>query len=312
MKTALPLGTVIPSQTEHAAETALVAAGCRLSAFAALTKPRITFMVLVTVATGFILGARRASNPSILLLTTLGTGLVAAGASTLNQLLERSRDLLMRRTKTRPLPTRRVSPAEAAAFGSVMSVAGLAILAFSTNLTAAGVALATLLLYVFIYTPLKPFTTLNTAVGAIPGALPPVIGWAAATGRLGIEAWALFLILFLWQFPHFLAIAWIYREDYERGGHKMLPSVDPSGIITGRQSVLYALALVPASLLPTVVGMAGHFYFAGALILSLYYLFYSMRFWSDVSDLSARRLMRVSFLYLPAILALLLLNPLPK
>ena len=312
MKTALPLENVIPIRTEHPAETVLVEAGGRLAAFVALTKPRITFMVLVTVATGFILGARRASNPSTLLLTTLGTGLVAAGASTLNQLLERSRDLLMRRTKMRPLPTGRVSPTEAAAFGSVVSVMGLAILTLSTNLTAASVALATLLLYVFIYTPLKPFTTLNTVVGAIPGALPPVIGWAAATGRLGIEAWALFLILFLWQFPHFLAIAWLYREDYERGGHKMLPSVDPSGIITGRQSVLYALTLVPASLLPAVVGMAGQFYFAGALILSLFYLSYSVRFWSDVSDLSARRLMRVSFLYLPAILALLLLNPLPK
>jgi heme o synthase len=164
---------------------------------------------------------------------------------------------------------------------------------------------------VFVYTPLKPVTTLNTAVGAIPGALPPVIGWAAATGRLGAEAWAMFLIVFLWQFPHFLAIAWIYREDYARGGHRMLPAVDPLGVMTGRQAAFHALALVPAGLMPSVVGLAGGYYFAGALLLGLFYLVYSVRFWSDVSDVSARRLLRASFLYLPAILALLLMNPLP-
>ena len=184
-------------------------------------------------------------------------------------------------------------------------------LALAANLTAAGVALTTLVLYVFVYTPLKPVTTLNTAVGAVPGALPPVIGWAAATGRLGVEAWALFLIVFLWQFPHFLAIAWIHREDYRRGGHKMLPSVDPLGAMTGRQATYYALALMPAGLLPAVIGLAGGYYFAGALLLGLFYLAAAVRFWSDVSDLSARRLLRASFLYLPAVLALLLLNPLP-
>jgi heme o synthase len=173
------------------------------------------------------------------------------------------------------------------------------------------VALSTLILYVFVYTPLKPLTTLNTAIGAIPGALPPVIGWAAATGRLGAEAWALFLIVFLWQFPHFLAIAWIHREDYARGGHRMLPSVDPSGALTGRQAALHALALVPVGLMPTVVGLAGPYYFAGALLLGLFYLAASVLFWSDVSDRTARRLLRASILYLPAILGLLLSNPVP-
>jgi protoheme IX farnesyltransferase len=163
-----------------------------------------------------------------------------------------------------------------------------------------------------VYTPLKPLTTLNTAVGAIPGALPPVIGWTAATGRFGVEAWALFLIVYLWQFPHFLAIAWLYRDDYALGGHKMLPSVDPHGDMTGRQSALYALTLLPVGLLPTAVGLAGPYYFAGALLFGLYYFTCSVRFWSEVSDTSARRLLRASFYYLPAVLALLLLNPLPK
>ena len=312
MKTAVTLGPPAPAHAvDFAAETVLAGAGGRLAAFVEMTKPRLNVMVLVTVATGFYLGARGASNPSTLSLTMLGTALVAGGASVLNQFFERSRDARMRRTAGRPLPTGRVSPAEAAAFGVAIAVLGLGVLAVAANGTAAAVALATLVLYVFVYTPLKPRTTLNTAVGAIPGALPPVIGWAAATGRLGVEAWALFLIVFLWQFPHFLAIAWIYREDYSRGGHRMLPSADPTGAMTGRQAAGYALALVPAGLLPTVVGLAGGYYFAGALVLGLFYLAYSVLFWSEVSDQTARRLLRASFLYLPAILALLLLNPRP-
>ncbi|WP_254053517.1 heme o synthase [Singulisphaera sp. GP187] len=190
----------------------------RLAAYAALAKLRVATLVLATVAAGFVLGARGSSHPSTLLLTLLGTGMVASGASAWNQYLERRRDVLMRRTAGRPLPSGRLAPREAALFGALIAFAGVAILVVATNLIAAGVALLTFVLYVCVYTPLKPVTTLNTAVGAIPGALPPVIGWAAATGRLGIEAWALFLIVFLWQFPHFLAIAWIYREDYARGG----------------------------------------------------------------------------------------------
>lgn len=314
MKTAVDFGPSVPMHVESPspAETALADAGGRLAAFVALTKPRIAVMVLITVATGFYLGARGGSSPLTLFFTVVGTGLVAGGASTLNQLLERDRDRLMRRTMNRPLPTGKVTPAEAAIFGVVISATGLAIVAAFANPIAAGVALATLVLYVFVYTPMKPMSTLNTAVGAIPGALPPVIGWAAATGRLGIEAWALFLIVFLWQFPHFLAIAWVHRDDYARGGHKMLPSVDPLGAMTGRQATLYALALVPAGLLPSVIGLAGGYYFFGALGLGLFYLACSARFWFDVSDASARRLMRASFLYLPAILALLIFNPLPK
>ena len=285
--------------------------GKRLSAFVELTKPRIAVMVLMTVTVGFVLGARGASHPLALVLTLLGTGLVASGASGWNQVLERERDARMKRTARRPLPAGSVLAFEAAIFSSVLAILGIAVLAVGTNLLASAFALATFVLYVCVYTPLKPITTINTVVGAVPGALPPVIGWAAATGRVGVEAFALFLILFLWQFPHFLAIAWIHREDYRRGGHRMLPSIDPDGRMTARQSVAYALVLVPAGLLPTTVGVAGGWYFLGALLAGLYYLAAALRFWSHVDDRSARLLMRASFLYLPLILLLLLLNPMP-
>ena len=283
----------------------------RFRDFVALTKPRIAMMVLITVFTGFYLGARGASNPSTLLLTMAGTGLVACGASVMNQVLEKDRDKLMRRTVNRPLPAGRVGSIEATVFGCLITSAGLLMLALGVNGLSAVVAVATWLLYVFVYTPLKPLTTLNTAIGAIPGALPPVIGWAAATDRLGVEAWSLFLIGFLWQFPHFLAIAWVHREDYARGGFRMLPLVDPTGAITGRQAAFHALALIPAGLLPTAIGLAGNVYFIGAMILGIYYLIDSIKFWMNISDQSARKLMRASFLYLPAIVLLLLLNPLP-
>jgi protoheme IX farnesyltransferase len=315
MKTAAPL--VAPALVETLgvrpchAESELGRLTQRVAAFVALTKPRIAVMVLMTVAVGFLLGARRASHPSALFLTMLGTALVAGGASAWNQVLERSRDLRMRRTANRPLPSGRLNVVEASVFASALTVAGLLALALGANALAAQVALATFLLYVAVYTPLKPWTTLNTAIGAVPGALPPVIGWAAATGRLGIEAWALFLIVFLWQFPHFLAIAWIYRDDYARGGHRMLPALDPLGLITGRQAAGYALALIPAGLLPAVVGLAGPWYFAGSLLLGLFYLAAATHFWFEVGDPAARKLLRASFVYLPAVLLLLLVNPLP-
>lgn len=308
--TSSTVGLTLPVDPSEASAHAR-AATSRSSAFLALTKPRISMMVLITVGSGFFLGARGASKPWTFLLTLLGTGLVASGASTLNQLIERARDARMKRTKNRPLPTGQVTPAEAGAFGAILSVLGLVILALCANLGAAAVALATLVLYVLVYTPLKSKTTLNTAIGAVPGALPPVIGWVAATGQLGIEAWALFLILFLWQFPHFLAIAWLYREDYARGGHKMLPSVDPTGILTGRQAAFHALVLIPVGMLPAAIHMAGQAYLAGALALGLFYLVASVRFWIEASDASARRLLRASILYLPLLLLLLLLNPLP-
>jgi protoheme IX farnesyltransferase len=304
--------TAVLAETQaHPAELALARAGGRLSAYLALTKPRIGVMVLVTVATGFVLGTRAASHPGALLLTMLGTGLVAGGASAWNQYLERARDLRMRRTASRPLPSGRLTPMQAGVFGSVITVAGLAILVLGVNRLSAVLAATTFVLYVAVYTPLKARTTLNTVIGAVPGALPPVIGWGAATGQLGVEAWALFLIVFLWQFPHFLAIAWIYRDDYARAGYRMLPNVDPRGAITGRQAAGYALALIPGGLLPAVVGLAGAYYFAGALLLGVFYLWFAVKFWAEPSDRTARRLLRASFVYLPLVLMLLLSNPMP-
>ena len=289
----------------------LQTSGSKILAYITLTKPRIAVLVLFTVAVGYVLGTRVVPGGSAveLIASLVGTGLVAAGASVWNQVLERSRDRRMTRTAKRPLPTGRVGLVEAGIFGSILCALGVTVLCVETHPLAGLVGLATFVLYVFVYTPMKPVTTLNTAIGAVPGALPPVIGWAAATGRLGIDAWALFLIVFLWQFPHFFAIAWIYREDYLRGGHRMLPSVDPSGRITGRQAVLYALTLLPVGLLPSIAGLAGIVYFAGALALGLLYLLAAARFWRNVNDTTARTLLRVSFLYLPMILLLLLINP---
>lgn len=312
MNTAASMGEPALNVAAPPAEAAaLEAVEGRTSAFLELTKPRIVLLVVITAGAGFLMGARGSAHPTTLLATLLGTALVAGAASVLNMVWERDRDALMRRTRRRPLPTGRVSPREAAAFGVALGAAGTLVLLALANATAAAVAVATLALYAWVYTPLKPLTTLNTGVGAIPGALPPVIGWAAATGTLSIEGWTLFLIVFLWQFPHFLAIAWVHREDYARGGMKMLPCLDPDGRMTGRQSTLHALALIPASLLPTVVGLAGSFYFAGALLLGIYYLAASARFWGVPTDSNARKLMGASFLYLPAVLLLLLLNPLP-
>ncbi|MGZ3336236.1 MAG: heme o synthase [Isosphaeraceae bacterium] len=309
MKTAVTYAQ--PVLASASTEAALAAAGNKVAAYVSLTKPRIVVMVLVTVGVGFLLGARGSAHPATLSLTLLGTALVAGGASTLNQWMERARDARMRRTANRALPRGRLGAVEAASFGVGLGLAGTAILLWGANWLAAAVAVSTLLLYVFVYTPLKPWTTLNTAIGAIPGALPPVIGWAAATETLGIEAFSLFLIVFLWQFPHFLAIAWIYREDYARGGLKMLPGADPQGALTGRQATIYALALIPAGLLPATIGLAGPVYFVGALVLGLLYLVAAIQFWTGVSESTARRLLRMSFFYLPLVLLLLVLNPLP-
>jgi len=292
-------------------DAVLAVAARRAALYVSLTKPRLVLLVLVTVAVGFLLGARGSAQPTVLAATLVGTAMVAGGAGALNQWLERARDRLMRRTVNRALPSGKLTPTEALAFGGFLACLGTLLLLLLVNGPAAAVALLTLVLYVFVYTPLKPLTTLNTAIGAIPGALPPVIGWAAGTGRLGVEAWSLFLIVFLWQFPHFLAIAWIHRDDYERAGFRMITGRDPAGALTGCHAVSYALVLVPAGLLPAAVGLAGPLYFAGGLFLGLYYLRAAVCFWRDVGDARARRLLRASFLYLPAILFLLLLDPMP-
>jgi protoheme IX farnesyltransferase len=239
--------------------------------------------------------------------TVTATALVAAGASALNQLLERHSDARMRRTENRPLPSGRLQPLEVLLFGLGLGAAGLAYLGLATRQPLAVlVAAVTFVLYVIVYTPLKRLTTLNTLVGAVPGALPPVIGWTAVRGTLAPEAGVLFAVLFLWQVPHFLAIAWIYREEYARAGLCMLPVADPEGKITGRQMVLYCLALVLVSLLPVFAGQAGLVYLAGALLLGAVFLRHTFGFLVEVSNTQARRVLRASLLYLPLLLALLL------
>jgi protoheme IX farnesyltransferase len=283
----------------------------RWADYVELTKPRIALLVLFTVATGAILATRAGTDLLVLLHTVLGTGLVAAGASALNQLLERHSDALMRRTENRPVPSGRLQPLEVLLFGMLLGIGGLAYLGLAVRqpLTVL-VAGFTFVSYVFLYTPLKRKTTLNTLVGAVPGALPPVIGWTAARGSLDPEVAGLFFIMFLWQVPHFLAIAWMYREDYARAGLQMLPVVDPDGGMTGRQMVSYCLALIPVSLVPVLFLQAGVVYAVGAVFLGLGFLRAAFGFWRQTSTSNARRVLHASLVYLPLLLALLLLEAL--
>lgn len=282
----------------------------RLADWSALVKPRITFMVLVTTLSGAFLVNR--SLPELPLLSALlvGTALLAGGASALNQVWERDTDALMKRTAGRPLPAGRIAPDPALVFGLGLSVAGLVLLGAGTNLLTAAVGLVSLLTYVLVYTPLKRLTSLSTVIGAVPGALPPVMGWTAASGTLDGGAAVLFGILFLWQLPHFLAIAWLLKDDYAAAGFPMLPVVDPDGRSTGRQTILYATALLPVSLLPVVLGLGGTTYFMGALALGLAFLAYSVAFSVSFSAISARRLLLASVVYLPALLLVMVADSL--
>jgi len=270
-----------------------------------LTKPRITTMVLVSSAAGFVIASAGRPDLAQLCVTLAGVGLVAGGTSALNQLLERDVDARMERTKGRPLPTGRVTPRAAAAFSSVISLAGIVLLALAVNPLTAVLASVALLSYVLVYTPLKQVSSLSTLVGAVPGALPIMGGWAAARGELGPGAWALFGIMFFWQLPHFLALAWLFREDYRRGGMQMLGVTDPTGTDTRRQAVLYALALIPASLLPALLHLSGSLYGTLALLLGLAYLAAALGFWARADSPSARRLFRTSLVYLPVLLLVL-------
>jgi len=280
----------------------------KFSDYLELTKPRVTLMVVITMAFGFYLGSRGAMDWVMLVHALIGTALVAGGTSAWNQYLERDIDAKMLRTKSRPLPTGRLQPSEALIFSVTISIAGLVHLLVMVNALTALLAAATLISYVFLYTPLKQKNSLSTIVGAIPGALPPLGGWTAARNELSVEGWILFAILFIWQLPHFLAIAWIYREDYLRGGLPMLTVVDPDGDSAGRQIISNCLALLPVSLLPTIVGMAGRFYFIGALALSLFFLGCGIAVMRHRSNATVRRLLRASLLYLPILLALMALD----
>jgi protoheme IX farnesyltransferase len=285
-----------------------ISARGRAADYVALAKPRLNLLVVASALAGYLMARGDTSNVFVLLLTIAGTALVAGGASAINQVVERERDGLMRRTRLRPLPDGRLAPADAAIYGALLSCAGLAILAAGVNALAAGVALLNVTAYAAIYTPLKHRTSFATVIGAIPGALPPVIGWAAATGVLSQGAWVLFGIVFLWQLPHFLAIAWMYRDDYARGGFPMLPVIEPSGHSTARQAVIYTAALLPFALAPTLVGLAGAVYFAGALILTLLFLGMSLQFARTRAVADARRLFFSSIVYLPLIWVLMIVD----
>ncbi|MEE2831277.1 MAG: heme o synthase [Candidatus Latescibacterota bacterium] len=273
-----------------------------------LTKPRIVTMVLVTTALGFFVGGHGIDSPLILVMTLLGTALSAGGAGVLNHYLERDVDAVMRRTRDRPLPAGKVSPAAALSLGFAMILAGQVVLVLTVNLLTAWLALITAFLYVVIYTPMKRTTWLNTSLGSIPGALPPVGGWAAATGHLDTGAWVLFAILFAWQHPHFYAIAWIFREDYRRGGFKMLPVLEEDGGRTCRHILAFSVLLIAVSILPTLLGTSGILYLVGALILGAGMLAAGVSLTLTRSTLDARRLLRASVIYLPLLLILTVID----
>ena len=280
----------------------------RIAAFVELTKPRITFLIVLTSAAGFYLASVGSVNYRLLLSSMFGITLLSSGVATINQYMERDLDGLMRRTANRPLPTGKLLPWEALAFGGGLIVLSEIYLAVLVNPLTALMGLTVIAGYLFGYTPLKTKTSLSTMVGAFPGAVPPLIGWTAARGELSLEAWVLFAIMFLWQFPHFLAIAWMYREDYARAGILMLPVVEPEGRVTSQQIVVYTVMLLPVSLLPYALGVSGKIYLVGAAVLGLLFLYSSIRAAISLSRQEARRLLLASVIYLPLLFILMVLN----
>lgn len=278
------------------------------SPYIELVKPRILVMVLVTTVFGYILGCRGDFEWSHLIITLLGTGMASASAAVLNNVIERETDKLMDRTKHRALPEHRIGLVSAEAYAALLFIGSGVLLGWQINLLTAGLALGSAVLYAFVYTPMKKLSWLNTPFGAIPGALPPMIGWAAATGRLDIGAWVLFGILFLWQHPHFYAIAWMFREDYARGGFKMLPVVQPDGKSTFRQSLAACIILIPVSLWPTFVGITHWIYFFGTFVIGIWFLYACIRWRLSESTLDARKVLRVSVIYLPLLLLLIIVD----
>jgi protoheme IX farnesyltransferase len=282
----------------------------RLADYVALTKPRLNLLVVATSAAGYYLGATRALDLWPMAQAVAGTALVAGGAAVLNQVYERDTDALMRRTRARPLPDGRVPPTDAGIFGLALALGGLLLLAARAGVLAALLAAATLIVYLAVYTPMKRRSSLSTLVGAVPGALPPLIGWTASHGSLSSGGAALFAIVFLWQIPHFMAIAWMYRADYAKAGFPMLPVIEPDGRRAGRQAVLYAAALLPTSLVPTAIGLTGTAYLAIAVALGLVLLWLAVRFARARSDGSARTLFVASIAYLPLLWIAMIWNKL--
>jgi protoheme IX farnesyltransferase len=282
--------------------------------YIALTKPRITWLILMSTGVGYFFGAQAGWHGwsswhwLTLVHTIIGTGLIASGTAALNQWMERVADGKMRRTQARPLPSGRLEPAPALIFAIGISAAGFADLWFGANPLAALLGLFTLLTYLFIYTPLKQRSPHSTTFGSLPGAMPPLIGFAAASGTLTWDAWVLFAILFLWQFPHFYAIAWMYKEDYARAGILMLPVVEPDGKSTARRILLYSIALIPISLMPKFFAMAGNVYLYGALALGLAFVYYGLRIRWDRTRQQARHVLLASVVYLPVLFSLMLFD----
>jgi heme o synthase len=298
MKASEPAITALPAAADRS----------RFSVYSELFKVRLNALVLLTTLVGFYMGTTGAVDYLLLLHTLLGTSLLAAGAAALNEWLERDHDRLMRRTEERPLPAGRVQPDQAMLLGGALAGTGLVYLALLVQPLTALLGATTFIFYICIYTPLKRVTSLNTVIGAIPGALPPLMGWTAAHGVPTMHGWALFAILFFWQLPHFLAIAWLYREDYARAGFKMLPVIDPTGVRTGRQAISHTLGLVGISLFPFLYRMAGHWYLLSALVLGLIFLGCSIQFARRLDRFSARTLFFASIIYLPLLFAIMVLN----
>jgi heme o synthase len=284
----------------------------RAGAYVALTKPDVSFLVLITTAAGYYMGARGPVNWLHMLQTVFATMLIAAGTAALNHYIERESDRYMRRTASRPLPSGVLQPVQALVFGIVLSVAGAIALYVVAGWLASALGVVTCIGYLFAYTPLKKRTVWATFIGAFPGAIPPMIGWVAATGTLDRGAWLLFGILFLWQFPHFHAIAWMYREDYARAGIQMLPVVDPEGKRTFRQIIWTAVGLIGVSLLPSVVGLAGMMYFFGALVVSLGLLQVCVWAASMKTNVRAKWLMHATVMHIPVLLGLMVYDKIPR
>jgi protoheme IX farnesyltransferase len=292
--------------------TAALAQPTKLGAYIALTKPDVSLLVLMTTGAGFYMGARGPMPWLHMLHVIFGTMMIAAGTAALNHYIERESDRFMRRTASRPLPTGQLTPAEALRFGLALALAGAVDLYYSAGSIACLLGVFTSLSYLLAYTPLKKRTVWATFIGAIPGAIPPMIGWTAATGKLGTGAWLLFAIVFLWQFPHFHAISWMYREDYARAGILMLPVVDKDGTRTFRQIVLYAASLVAVSLLPAIMGFAGMLYFFGALVTCTGLVQVCLWAASAKTNTRAKWLMHATVLHIPILLGLMMYDKLPR
>ncbi len=275
-----------------------------------LTKPELTFLSVVTALGGFYLGSAGTLSVSGLMHTLFGTALVGGGAGALNQFIERGYDSMMRRTENRPLPSGRVLPTEALLFGTILSLAGVIELTVFTNVLTGFLAIATLVTYLFLYTPLKRISWVSTLVGGIPGALPPLIGWTAARNEVSAGGWILFAILFFWQMPHFFSLAWMYRKDYERAGYPMLAVLDKDGRRTAMQIIFYTAGLIPVSLLLFVLGGSGWVYFAGATVAGLGFLYFGLELFRTRSNTSARKMFFASLIYLPVLLAFMVIDKL--